>query len=436
MSSFYNPFRKLLNVLILVSFSISMSIAQQPLQSDINHNIRTLQEFIQYNPDFVQMKAQRVARIRTLHARVTEKEASGYNTFCSHEILWEIKALIMQTADFRIIDKRLADLDSSLVHPEKEALAKMQDSVNGSWGICSDEWFCKLDEFCEEVGREENKNHILKYQPNFLDEVNSPEKLTNYLQSISISDIPKTGTDHLLEFNLSLSNLLRLILRDRPKGYNWNPELKNTLTDLIFKRFRDPQTGWWGESYVRDGRVQFVDDLSTTFHIVTFLRGKVPDLPHIVSTTLAVKDLDFPVGWLWKGEYWNHNNMDVVALFKAGWPYADENQKRAMTIEIQKMLQWCLTESLQPDGSFKPNIADGSLEEGIYYGTSFLGRIGYFDKSERFWTDQKFPESEAIRKKIIDYIVKHSSTGGSGGSYYESALKDYLNYKPDQKEKN
>jgi hypothetical protein len=426
---------KISYLLVLILFSVLQSHAQQPTQSDINHNKQILQEFIQYNPDFVQMKAQRIARIRTLLAKVNENEAAGYKTNCSHQILWEIKALIMQTADFRLIDNRLADLDSSLAHPEKEALALLQDSVNGSWGICFDEWFCKLDAFCDEIGKDENK-HSSKFQPHFLDQVNSPEKLTNYLESISVSDIPKTGTDHLLEFNLSLTDLLRLILRDRPKGYNWDPGLKKTLTDLIFKHFRNPETGWWGESYVRDGRVQFVDDLSTTFHIVTYLRGNVPDLPLIVSTTLAVKDLDFPVGWLYKGAYWNHNNMDVVALFKAGWPYADVNQKKAMTTEIQKLLQWCLNESLQPDGSFKPHVADGSLEEGVYYGTSFLGRIGFFDKAERFWTDKDFPESEAIRNKIIDYIHKHSSSGGSGGSYYESALEDYLNYKPDKENHN
>ena len=37
---------------------------------------------------------------------------------------------------------------------------------------------------------------------------------------------------------------------------------------------------------------------------------------------------------------------------------------------------------------------------------------------------------EAVRQKIIDYILKHRSTGGSGGSYYESALSDFLDYKP------
>ena len=120
--------------------------------------------------------------------------------------------------------------------------------------------------------------------------------------------------------------------------------------------------------------------------------------------------------------------MDVVAIFKAGWPYANKEQRIAISAEIQKMLDWCLNKSLLPDGSFKPHVADGSLEEGEYYGTSFLGRIGYFDKSERFWTNQKFPEAELIRKKIVNYILSHLKTGGSGGSYYESALNDYLKY--------
>ena len=62
-----------------------------------------------------------------------------------------------------------------------------------------------------------------------------------------------------------------------------------------------------------------------------------------------------------------------------------------------------------------------------------MGRIGFFDKSDRFWTKENFKDAEPIRMKIIEYILKHKDTGGSGGSYYESALIDYLNYKPQVK---
>ena len=430
--SFIGTEFKFLFILVIILTSL-LSLAQQPTQSDLMHNARLQEEFIQFNPNYVAMKAERVSKLKNLNAKVQEQEVKGMNTECWHQILWESKALITQTADFKLLDKKLDELEYGLAHPELEKNTRDQDSVSGSWGICFDEWYCKLSAFCEEIGRDENKNHPTKYQPHFLDQINSPEKLTKYLMSVSVSDISKTGTDNLLEFNLSLSDLLRLILRDRPTGYQWDPRLKETLKDLIFNKFRNKETGWWGESYIRDGKLLFVDDLSTTFHIVTFLNGKVPDLHRIVATTLDVKDLNYPVGWLMKGAYWNHNNMDVVALFKAGWAEADAQQRKAITIEIQKMLDWCLKESLQEDGSFKPNIGDGSFEEGVYYGTSFLGRIGFFNKNDRFWTEQEFSQSDAVRKKIIDFILKHIKSGGSGGSYYESALKDYLDYKSDLK---
>lgn len=416
-------------ILLTSCTSVAPGVSRAP-QADLEHNVRKEQEYIAFNPQYKQEKAEQIAKARAFYGKVREREAAGTNTACSKQILWELKALLTQTADSKLIDQRLADLDSSLAHPELEAVAAEQNSKDGSWGRCYTTWYCKLDASCEELGREYNKKRPLKVPPSFLDRVNSPEKLTAYLESVSVSDIPRTGVDNLLEFNLSLSNLMRLILRDRPKGYPWDPRLKTTLMHLVLGRFRNPKTGWWGERYVRDGRLVFVDDLSATFHIVTYLHGNVPDLSRVVDTTLAVKDLDYPVGWLWKSQYWNHNNMDVVALFKAGWPYASAAQKKAMAVEIEKMLHWCVTESLQPDGTFKPHVVDGSLEEGEYYATSFLARIGFFDKKERFWTDREFPEAAAIRENILAYVLKHRNSGGSGGSYYESILVDCLNYHP------
>jgi hypothetical protein len=407
-----------------------MAYAPRTPQADLEHKARTEQEYIAFDPRYQEDKAERIAKVSQPHAfyaKVREREAAGQDTSCSKEILWEFKALITQTANFKLMDQRLADLESSLAHPELEAGAGEQNPDDGSWGRCYTEWYCKLDALCDYLGKEANKKREPKYPPRFLDRVNSPEKLAEFLTSVSVSDIPRTGVDNLLEFNLSLSNLMRLILRDRPKGYPWNPGLKDVMMDLVLHRFRNPNTGWWGERYVRDGQTVFVDDLSTTFHIVEYLEGNVPDMPRVIDTTLAVKDLDYPVGWLWKGRYWNHNNMDVAALFKAGWPHASAEQKQVVTAEIEKMLHWCLTESLQADGSFKSHVADGSLEEGEYYATSFLARIGFFDKKERFWTDREFPEAAAIREKILAYVLAHQTTGGSGGSYYESILEDCLN---------
>jgi hypothetical protein len=415
-------------VVLMAAVAFSASHAAdlpRPSDCDADRDLRAEQEYRVFDPNFEQDRAQRVARTKLLLQEVTRREAAGQDTALSQQILWELKALLTQSADFRLIDRRIADLTASLAHPELESTARQQDPSDGSWGRGFSQWYCKLDRSYDEI----SGNAPIKYAPRFLDRVNSPEKLTAYLDSVSISNIPHDGVDHLLEFNLALTDLMRFILRDQPAGYAWEPRLKGTLMDLVLHQYRNRATGWWGERYVRGGTTVFIDDLSTTFHVVTYLHGNLPDLPLIMQTTLAVKEVNYPVGWLWKGQYWNHNNMDVVALFKACWRDATPEQKSAGTAEIDKMLRWCLTDSLQPDGSFKSIPADGSLEEGEYYGASFLARIGYFRKEERFWTHRQFPDAQAVRKRIVDYILQHKSTGGSGGGYYQSALEDCLDYK-------
>jgi len=77
-------------------------------------------------------------------------------------------------------------------------------------------------------------------------------------------------------------------------------------------------------------------------------------------------------------------------FFKAVGHMLMKNQNKAMTIEIQKMLQWCLTESLQPDGSFKPHIADGSLRKVFITRHHSLAASGILTSSERFWDSRNF----------------------------------------------
>jgi hypothetical protein len=56
------------------------------------------------------------------------------------------------------------------------------------------------------------------------------------------------------------------------------------------------------------------------------------------------------------------------------------------------MLDWCLRNSLQ-SGSFKVSELDETLGDAYYYGVSFLTDAGYFDKRNRFWINQDFPEA-------------------------------------------
>jgi hypothetical protein len=407
---------------LVASSCAAASQALQLPQADREANARMERDFPAYDPHYTEEKEKRIERIRAVAREVLEKESSGQKTACSHQILFEAMSLIISSADFKFIDQRLQDAETSLTHPEMQAKAEKPDPSDGSWGACYVEWYLRVGASYDQLRKSRDASSKPSPLPPWLDRIATPEKLKDYLTSISASDISHTGIDHEREFNDMLATLTRMLIRDR--NFSVDPELKATLMDSILHRFRNPQTGWWGESYSRSGHVEFVDDLSITFHLVSYLEGRIPDMPRVIDTALAVKDLDYPVGWLWKGHYWNHNNMDVVTLFQYGWATASDQQRKTMQAEIEKMLHWCLADSLQPDGSFKPNLADGSLEESMEYGVSFLARIGFFDKSKRFWTSQDFPQAVEVRTRILAYVKKHQESGGAGGTQYQGVLED------------
>lgn len=391
-------------------------------QADLEANARMEQDFLAYDPHYKEEKQKRVERIRAIAGKVLEKESAGQKTACSHQILFEAMSLIISSADFKFIDQRLNDAETSLTHPEIQTKAEKPDPSDGSWGACYVEWYLRAGASYDQLRKSRDASTKPSPLPPWLDRIATPKKLNDYLISISVSDISHTGVDHEREFNDMLATLTRMLVRDQ--NFSVDPKLKAKLMDLLLHRFRNPETGWWGESYSRGGHVEFVDDLSITFHLVSYLEGRVPDMSKVIDTALAVKDMDYPVGWLWKGHYWNHNNMDVVTLFQYGWASASAEQRKTMQAEIEKMLRWCLSDSLQPDGSFKPVVADGSLEESMEYGVSFLARIGFFDSSKRFWTSQDFPQAEEVRDRILTFVKKHEASGGAGGTQYQGVLED------------
>ena len=95
-------------------------------------------------------------------------------------------------------------------------------------------------------------------------------------RSALVSDVRHTGVDHEREFNETLATLLQMIVRRKPQNYSVDPALREALLDRVLTRYRNSETGYWGERYRRDGREDFPDDLSMTFHVISYLKGKVP----------------------------------------------------------------------------------------------------------------------------------------------------------------
>ncbi len=411
---------------MLLLCAAASGFAQIP-PSDIGAEATRRAELLAYvarhTPDYKLRYARIVPRLRQLADRVLAREAAGQNTSCSHQILTESSTLSSATTDLGALERRLDELERVLAHPEEESKADRQDPADGSWGACHELWFFRVNATYDHLAKRSAANETPAYPLRLFDRVNSPEKLREYFTGLAVSDLSGTGIDHRKELNESLSNLMRLILKDRPAYYAWHPGLKSALMDLILNRLRNPRTGWWGETYVRNGGQAFVDDLSITFHVISYLHGEVPDLDRVAAHLLAVKDLDYPIGWLEEGRNSNHHNMDVIVLLRYAWPNMSDVQRRGAALEIHRMLDWCLRETLQADGSFKPDQGSSdSLEEANSWGVSFLSRIGYFDARNRFCTDEKFPDAEPVRQKLIGFIQKHVNSGGAGGAYYEDDL--------------
>jgi hypothetical protein len=416
--------RELQSFLLVKIFScIPAHSAQIVPAADRDVDVLREQAFIAYKANYLELRSERIRRAVSLGRRVLQMEAQGQKTACAHQILTETKWLLGDTADFPRIDQRLDALEKALDHPDLEDTATEQDKSDGSWGRCYTEWFFKLDASYQHLNQEATRDLTPDLPLRFLDRINSPSKLRDYFATVSVSDIARDGVDHSRELNESMADLMRLILWDRPKGFHWDPRLKEVLLDIVLHRLRNPETGWWGERYVVNGRTEFVDYLSLTFHIVRYLDGNVPELQRMIATTLAFKDLNEPAGWLSDGRFTDHNNMDVAVLFRFGWNAANDSQRQAMAAQIQKMLDWCLAQSLQADGTFAQGGND-SLEENTYFGAAFLSRIGFFARNRRFWTKRDFPGAAEVRQRIIGSILRHQTSGAVGGTYYEHALRE------------
>ncbi|MGA7752125.1 MAG: hypothetical protein WCB05_04820 [Candidatus Sulfotelmatobacter sp.] len=399
---------------ILILGLATLASAQTPQQLALDRDAAFLLErdFTAFNPHYKEEHESRVTRTTALAKQMYEQEAKGGKNACGHQILFELGSLLISSGDFKLIDARLHDLEANIGHSSSD-----KQDAGGMWGACYQEWYLKLYATYDHLEAAAGDDPAPHPFPAFLAPVSTPEKLAAYLDPLSVSDVRHTGVDHEREFNETLATLLQMIVRRKPQNYSVDPALREALLDRVLHRYRNSETGYWGERYRRDGREDFPDDLSMTFHVISYLKGKVPDMPHVVDTTLAIKDFSYPAGWLWKGQFWNHNNMDVVALFHYGWAEASASQKKTMATEIDRMLTWCLHDSLQPDGSFKVHIADGSIEDAEYYGTSFLARIGYFDPAQRFWTNRDFPESLEVKKRILGFVGSHKGSGPTGDNY-------------------
>ncbi len=314
----------------------------------------------------------------------------------SMHIYREIRWLLNFTNDTTATRLRIEDLRHSISQPEVQQTASEQQVSDGSWGAGINVWYLRLYYSVDHL--EDSQN--LKYPLSFLDRINSPEKLKDRLDSILHNNFTKTGIFNREELDETFSAIARLLHKSKLKVYTFHPQLDSALREYV-NFWQNPLTGCWGQWMVdRSGNIWKMDDVGITFHVVSDLHGRVNHKDLIAKRLLQLDDLDFPAGIKFEGHFENHLNWDAVKIFRYAWPFLDTLTREKVRLEISGMLNWCLTNSYQPDGSFKISDLDDTMEDAFRYGVAFLSETGYFESKSRFWTNQNFPEAKSVHSQI------------------------------------
>jgi hypothetical protein len=361
-------------------------------------------DFIAFDPQYREKHAKYADELRELQLELVRQAAQGRATPCSRQIFLEARWLVFYSAHWDHIEGRLRDLRQMLDRSGDPPDAREQIQADGSYDHCSDAWFLKLDSTIEEVEDRGERGRKPKFPLKLLDRINSPEKLRAYLDSLLISDVSKTGIDNRFELNIAITAIERFIVGHVGHVYDFDPRLKQALFDFEDNFWQDPKTGYFGGWYrLPDGSIRKTADLSMTFHIVSYRRGTIKRIPEMMQTTIAFKDQEYPFGWLEEQQMSNHHNYDVVRLFRIGWPEMNESQRELAQREMRRMMDFCLNETLNPDGSFKMMDED-TLGSSFLFPVSLLNELGYFRPSLRFWTWNSFPGAMKLADRVENRI--------------------------------
>jgi hypothetical protein len=328
--------------------------------------------------------------VAALEARLDADERAGADRSCLRQAVIELRWRMSSTGDTETAQRARDHLRALAAAPTTPA-GDVQDA-DGSYGPCVEAWFWKLDASADRF----LTDAVPPVAPRLLDRVNDPARLDVYLQGLLRSDLQRDGIDRRKELNLAGADLVRLILRRRPLGYAWRPDLEPVVRRFIAAA-QDPATGFFGERYQDDGREIQVMDLSVTFHMARYLDGAIDHWPELIDHLIAIKSRQYPHGWLDVDGMTSHNNYDVATLFRLGWPHLRPDQRAAVSAELAGLVDWCLGTALGPDGTIRTRADGESWPDALYFTAGFLDEVGFFDPAKRYWTDRPLPDASRIQ---------------------------------------
>lgn len=371
--------------------------------------------FLKYDPGYLEKLEARERRLDALAEQLFARDAAGQDTACSTQIFLEAKWLVGYTAWWERIDRRLHDLEASF-DQDDQRFAKAPSPKDGFYGRCAEEKFIRLEATLVHYFDMASRDEMPAVEREPLHTARSKAGLTGYLEDHLISKIPTTGEDYRSRLG-GLASILAAadrrdpvmeMVRSTVRGPDLSEQQQDELRDhfnRLVDAWQDEDSGYWGAWY-RDGdKVLKTTDLSITYHIVHARRGEVRHWPQLLRTTFALREQDYPFGWLSDGHWTNHNNYDLARLFKYGWPHMTEAQREEAADTVRDMVSWSFTETVRPDyEGFEadPKLAS-SLGAEFYFGVSFLDAAAFFEDEPWYGTLERPAPADEVCRGMIAY---------------------------------
>jgi hypothetical protein len=386
------------------------SVAQQTLMDrPTSVHYSYVPNYIPVSPYKREMNGRFGPDFRTLRDRIQTLSRDGHEPICSTQILSETRNLINYTNDEEAVRGRLADLQDSLAETD-QSHAYRQSPLDGSWGGCFRDWYLRMHASVDPMKELALAGRRPKHPLGFLAPVDTPAKLRDKLESLLISEPGRTGVDNRKQLNLVITGLAQLLFR--PELAAMLPsslpvaELAAALQDFLDNRAQDPQTGFWGAWYVVDGEIRKTNDLSITFHAISYRSSDPPRLKEMADTLFAIRTARYPYGWRDQGTQNNHHAYDVARLLRRAWPHMSPEQRARCAAELTIMVARSLNVSISADGSFDEMPYD-SAAEAYYFGVSFLDEVGLFRQSQSFWTPMVVSNPDSLREVLHGHLRRH-----------------------------
>lgn len=369
---------------------------------------RYIPNYIPTSPFKREMNGRYGPEFRELRDAIIAQSHEGREPLCSTQILTETRDLINYTNANAAVRARLDDLRASIDTPVQDH-AFQQSAQDGSWGGCFKAWYLRMHASVDPLKELVAAGRTPQYPLGFMGPVDTPEKLRTRLESLLVSDVPKNGIDQRKELNLTITGLAQLLFipqlaallpKDVPAA-----ALAATLQDFLDNRAQNPETGFWGAWYVIDGELRKTNDLSITFHAISYRPNDPPHMKELADTLFAIRTARYPYGWRDQGTQNNHHAYDVARLLRRAWPHMTAEQKARSAAELTIMVARSLNVSIHADGTFDEAPYD-SASEAYYFGVSFLDEVGFFRPSRRFWTPMEVSNPESLRSVLLANLRK------------------------------